>query len=107
MVADRREEWLFERAVRRAGAVDGLVADDAVAICGRPVRRREVRTSPVPGVLGQVTWSIDADVVVELTAVATGKHEVAVYDVGLLRPLGRSLRSRHLLVSYRSRDVRA
>ena len=41
--------------------------------------------------------------VVEFTAVVSGRHDVAVLEVGLLRPLRRVLRSRHLLVTYRSR----
>ena len=105
MATGRRDDWLFERAVRRADVVDRLVADYAVSICGRPVRRSTVRSDQAEGVLGKVTWSIDDDVVLERTAVEKGRHEVAVHDVGLLRPLRQSLRNRHLLVAHRSRAV--
>jgi hypothetical protein len=105
MATGRGDDWLFERAVRRADVVDRLVAEYAVSICGRPVRRSQARTDQPAGVLGKVTWTIDGDVVVQLTAVEKGRHEVVVYDVGLLHPLRTSLRSRHLRVSHRSRAV--
>ena len=96
-------DWLFRRALRRVAPVDGVVADYATSICGRPARRREVRPGEADGGLGSVTWSIDDEVVVEFTAVASGRHRVAVYDVGLLRPLRQCLRNRRLLVDHRSR----
>jgi hypothetical protein len=105
VVTDRGDDWLFERAVRRVDIVDEVVADYAVSIWGRPVRRRESRSDQVEGILGKVTWSIDDEVVVELTAVARGRHEVAVYDVGLLRSLRQSLRSRRVLVAHSIRNM--
>jgi hypothetical protein len=100
---DRRRDWVFQRAIRRVAVVDGVVADYAAAICGRPARRREARLDEADDRLGRVTWSIDDEVVVEFTAVAHGRHRVAVYDVGLLRPLRQSLRNRHLVVDHQLR----
>ena len=96
-------DWLFQQAVRRVAQVDDVVAEYATAICGRPARRRDVRSAAPDGDIGTVTWSIDGEVVVEFTAVAAGRHRVAVYDVGLLRPVRQCLRSRHLIVGYESR----
>ena len=100
--AEQRRDWLFQRAVGRVAAIDGVVADYATSICGRPAQRRVTWPHADDGGLGTVTWSIDGDVVVVFTAVAGGRHRVAVYDVGLLRPLRRCLRNRHLLVEHRS-----
>ena len=103
MDGDDRRGWLFQQALRRVEQVDDVVAEYATAICGRPARRRDVRSDSSDGGIGTVTWSIDGEVVVELTAVANGQHRVAVYDVGLLRPVRQCLRSRHLIVGYESR----
>ena len=99
----RDVDRLFQRAVGRVAAIDGVVADYATSICGR--RRDDLSRGhpPTDGDLGSVTWSIDGDVVVEFTAAAGGRRRVAVHDVGLLRPLRQRLRNRHLVVEHRSR----
>ena len=103
MDGDDRRGWLFQQALRRVEPVDDVVAEYATAICGRPARRRDMPSDAADGGIGTVTWSIDGGVVVEFTAVASGRHRVAVYDVGLLRPVRQCLRSRHLIVGYESR----
>ena len=71
--SEARRDWLFERAIRRVAPVDGVVAEYATSICGRPARRREVRPDGADDGLGTVTWSIDDEVVVEFTAMAAGR----------------------------------
>jgi hypothetical protein len=102
MATESGDEWLFQRAVRQADIVEGLVADYAASDLGRRCRGVRCGWAPAEGLLGKVTWWIDNDVDVELAAVVSGPHEVAVYDVGLLRPLRQPLRTRHFLVAHRS-----
>jgi hypothetical protein len=103
MGSDDRRGWLFQQALRRVAPVDDIVADYATSICGRPVRRRDVGPDADHGNIGTVTWTIDGDVVVEFTAVASGRDRVAVHDIGLLQSVRQRLRSRHLVVAYESR----
>jgi hypothetical protein len=100
------DRWLFERAVDRVLVIDSIVADYATAICGRPARRRD---HPPGGAVGgdddpRVTWSIDGDELVTFRPSRRGPGVVTIHEIGLLEPLRKELRSRHLMVEYRSRQ---
>jgi hypothetical protein len=73
------------------------VADYAVAYYGRPYRRQET-TTPRP----TVTWSIDREVVVELVVDGSGPGpaRLLVHELGLLQPLRKRVRSRHLTIGH-------
>ena len=97
---DRRARWRFERAVARVAAVDEIVAEYATSYCGRPFRRRD--TPPLASAvdLPGVTWTIEGDVVVELLYAEHGPSRLLVHDIGLLRPVRRAIRSRHVTVAH-------
>ena len=90
--------WRYRRAVARAAAIEDIVAEYATSICGRPVRRREVRPFTSAVELPGVIWSIDGDVMVELLVVDGERPRVVVHEIALLKPLRRVLRTRHLSV---------
>jgi hypothetical protein len=100
---DATDRWLFERAVDRVRAVDAIVAEYATAICGRPARRRDHPPEAADGSAVGVTWSIDGDVLVTFTPSSRGPSVVTVSEIGLLQPLRKQLRSRHLRIEYRTR----
>ena len=85
--------WGFRRAVARVAVVDDVIADYAVAYYGRPVRRRDEPAAP-----GRVTWSVDEQLVVELRCRERGPDRLTVHELGLLEPLRKRLRSRHVTV---------
>jgi hypothetical protein len=88
--------WRYRRAVARAAAVEEIVAGYATSICGRPVRRREVRPLTSAVELPGVVWSIDGDVMVELLVVDGARPRVVVHEIALMKPVKRALRTRHL-----------
>ena len=100
---DATDRWLFERAVDRVRVVDSIVAEYASAICGRPARRRDHPPDGSDGQVVGVTWSIDGDVLVTFSPSPRGRSVVTVHEIGLLEPVRKELRSRHLRVEYRSR----
>jgi hypothetical protein len=86
--------WRFRRAAARVAPVDEVVAAYATGYHGCPVRRRDVPDGPRP----TVTWSIEGEVAVELLVVDDGPDVVVVHELGLLAPLRKRLRTRHLRV---------
>ena len=94
--------WRFARAVRRVRTAEPIIADYATSICGRPVRRREVAPLESAVQLPGVTWTIDGDVVVEfLPSDDRTAHRMLVYEIGLVRPLRKAIRTRHIEIEYR------
>ena len=92
-------QWRHQRAVARVRKVDDLVADYATAYWGRPYRRREIRPFESSIELAGVIWSIDGQALVELhTLTEDGVARLLVHDIGLLAPLKRALRTRHIRI---------
>ena len=90
---DRAHAWRFDRARGRVRVVDSIVADYATSYCGRPVRRRDVAPQESAVLVAGVTWSVDGDVFVELILDERGPSRLLVYEVGLLRPIRKALRT--------------
>jgi hypothetical protein len=85
--------------VARVRKVDDVVADYATAYWGRPYRRREIRPFESAIELAGVIWSIEGETLVELhTLTEDGVGRLLVHDIGLLAPLKRMLRTRHLRI---------
>ena len=101
----RAGAWLSERVLRRVAVVDAILADYATAICGRAVRRRELRPDGAAGPVAGVTWSIDGDVIVTFIP-ALRRRRVAVHEIGVLQPIRKQLRSRHVVVEHAGGDGR-
>ena len=82
--------------------VDDVVAEHATAYWGRPYRRREVRPFESAVELPGLTWSIEGESVVVLVSIADdgGPARLIVRDVGLLAPLRKVLRSRHVRIEH-------
>jgi hypothetical protein len=97
---DRRARWRFDRTIARVRVVDDVVAEYATAYCGRPFRRRDIPPLSSAIELPGATWSIEGDVVVELLYAGAGPSRLVVRDIGLLEPLRRALRSRHVTVEH-------
>ena len=97
------DRWLFERAVDRVRAIDSIVAEYATLICGRPAQRRDHPPDGSDGSDAGVTWSFDGDVLVTFRPSSRGPGTVSVHEIGLLQRLRKQLRSRHLLIEYRTR----
>ena len=83
--------------------IDSIVAEYATVICGRPARRRDHPPDGSDISDAVVTWSIDGDVLVTFRPSSRGRGVVSVHEIGLLQPLRKQLRSRHLRVEYRTR----
>jgi hypothetical protein len=92
--------WRFRRRIARVASVDAILADYATAYCGRPVRRRDVVPLQSAIELPGVTWSIDHEVMVEFLPGARGPGRLVVHDIALLKPIQRTLRSRHVRIEY-------
>ena len=96
-VSDRAATWRFTRSVARVEIVDRVLADYATT-CGRPVRRRE---HGLPGrARGYVSWSIDGEVMVEFLPGLKGPGRLLVHEIGLVAPLKKQLRTRHVAIEY-------
>ena len=103
LTTDRRAlHWRFRRAVERVSVVDEVLADYATSWCRRPLRRREVLPLTSAVELPGVVWSIDGDVMVEYLVADRGPSRLVVREIALLRILEKRLRSRHVVIEYRS-----
>ena len=101
MADDRAtSRWRFDRSVARLTAVDGIVAEYATTYCGLPFRRRDVVEAGTDGHPPGVEWSIDGAVVVEYLHDDAGPGRLVVYEISLLGPLRKHVRSRHVKISY-------
>ena len=102
------DRWLFDRALDRVRVIDSIVAEYATSVCGRPARRRDhppgrADEGGIDTDDARVAWSIDGDVLVEFRPSPRGRGVVSIHEIGLLEPLRKQLRSRHLVVEYRTR----
>jgi len=99
---DAAIEWRYRRAASRVSVIDGIVAEFATGICGRPVRRREVlplqSSVEVPG----IKWSIDGHLAVQFIHEPSDPDRLVVYEIALLRSVKKAIRSRHVRITYLS-----
>ena len=85
----------------RTKGVDDVVAEYATAYWGRPYRRREIQPFGSAIDLPGAVWCIEGETVVELHSQTTdGVARLLVHDVGLLAPLRRILRTRHVRIEH-------
>ena len=97
--AARASSWQLNRAMARVDAVDTIVADYATSYYGRPVRRHVASVADQPA----ITWSVDKEAVVEFWHCDDGPDRLVVYEFGLLEPLRKKLRSRHVTIEHGAR----
>ncbi len=98
--------WRFERATARIEpAVAPILAAHATDYWMRPLRRREV--APDLGhEAGRVVWTIDRVPVLDLRLAPRGPAWLVVHDFGLMEPLRKAVRSRHVRIRFATaRDV--
>jgi hypothetical protein len=103
---DAAARWRFARSVARVHAVDAIVAEYATSYCGLPARRREIAPMQSAVQLPGVTWSIDKEVVVEFLYYGDGPGRLIVYEIALVKPLKRGVRSRHVRLEHAGSSVR-
>ena len=100
-MAENASSWRSHERSPGWQPVDAVVTDYA-AMVGRPWRRRK---HSLPGRdRGYVTWAIDGEVVVEFLLSRTGPARLLVHEIGLLAPLKKELRTRHVTVEYAPLD---
>ena len=90
--------WRFNRAVARVHVVDAIVAGYATSYWGRPVRRRVVQPLASAVEVAGVRWSIEDEVVVEFLPTDGGPDRLVVYELALVAPIKKQLRTRHVSI---------